>query len=187
MLQGDSKALSRSPIYDLTDEALKSILAHLSPKELIRAEAVCKWWNKISSDGELWKRHDQIHGLLNNSDDPQMSYKARVISALRAEKEEQSEDLSPIGKLPDEILVGILSHLSPKSLARAGAVSRCWRTVSEDDILWKRFALFLELVDEFSNRSRVNYKTIVAAALHPQTIEFIIRNIDLTSCQIDKF
>ncbi|KAL2852364.1 hypothetical protein BJX68DRAFT_64942 [Aspergillus pseudodeflectus] len=34
------------------------IFSYLSPKEIIRCSAVCKWWNKMCYDGQLWSSID---------------------------------------------------------------------------------------------------------------------------------
>lgn len=46
-------------------------------------------------------------------------------------------DEAPPPQLPEELLLGIFALLSAKDLGRASCVCRQWRSVSEDELLWK--------------------------------------------------
>ena len=57
--------------------------------------------------------------------------------AVKKTKVTLETDLSPFEKLPEEILVVIFSHLSPKSLINCGAVSQRWQKVAFSSVFWR--------------------------------------------------
>ncbi|KAI9367849.1 hypothetical protein BJX61DRAFT_266837 [Aspergillus egyptiacus] len=54
----DLNAVSRPKLFDfwgnLPNEIGMLIFSYLTPREIIRCSAVCKWWNKMCFDGQLW-------------------------------------------------------------------------------------------------------------------------------------
>ncbi|KAL3468452.1 hypothetical protein BJX64DRAFT_273425 [Aspergillus heterothallicus] len=48
------------------------IFSYLTPKEIIRCSAVCKWWNKMCYDGQLWSSIDTTDYYSNISSDALM-------------------------------------------------------------------------------------------------------------------
>ena len=46
-----------------------------------------------------------------------------------------------VGNLPLEVATKIFSYLPAWSLARSATVSRAWRDVASDDLLWRRHGL----------------------------------------------
>lgn len=58
-------------------------------------------------------------------------------SKLAEELKEDSKKTCKINDLPEEILVLIFSHLSPKSLLACGAVNQRWRSVAFSPVFWR--------------------------------------------------
>ncbi|KAL4780772.1 hypothetical protein BJX76DRAFT_337133 [Aspergillus varians] len=55
---GYNAAVSKPKIFDfwgnMPNELGMHIFGYLTPKEIIRCSTVCKWWNKMCYDGQLW-------------------------------------------------------------------------------------------------------------------------------------
>ncbi|KAK7102063.1 F-box/LRR-repeat protein 5-like [Littorina saxatilis] len=51
-------------------------------------------------------------------------------------EEEHEEEASPADQLPTEVMMKILSHLSPRDLARCAQVSQRWNQLALDPFLW---------------------------------------------------
>ncbi|CAH1265141.1 FBXL5 [Branchiostoma lanceolatum] len=70
------------------------------------------------------------------SDEDNKSVKCRVCSAEEAQQQEE-EEVSPIQALPSEILLRVMSYLSPRDLCRSAQVCRSWSDLARDGQLWQ--------------------------------------------------
>ncbi|XP_019628195.1 PREDICTED: F-box/LRR-repeat protein 5-like [Branchiostoma belcheri] len=68
------------------------------------------------------------------SDEDNKSLKCRVCSAEEAQEE---EEVSPIQTLPSEVLLRVMSYLSPRDLCRCAQVCRSWSVLARDGHLWQ--------------------------------------------------
>ncbi|XP_078596992.1 F-box/LRR-repeat protein 5-like isoform X2 [Branchiostoma floridae x Branchiostoma japonicum] len=55
----------------------------------------------------------------------------------REEAQQQQEEVSPIQTLPSEILLRVMSYLSPRDLCRCAQVCRSWSDLARDGHLWQ--------------------------------------------------
>lgn len=65
----------------------------------------------------------------------------------------------PSNPVPPEMEVAILSYLDIKSLCRSAQVSRYWKTISEDNGVWRHIAQSLEFFDCVAFYSELHLKS----------------------------
>ncbi|KAI9007713.1 WD40-repeat-containing domain protein [Hyaloraphidium curvatum] len=90
--------------------------------------------SSISSIWELYSalpaRHRSLllRGLLQQSCLPQLSFLAHALNTLLR--------IDFLAIAPRELSLKILSYLDAKSLCRAASVSRAWKRLADDDVIW---------------------------------------------------
>ncbi|KAI0702323.1 hypothetical protein BC835DRAFT_1404390 [Cytidiella melzeri] len=90
--------------------------------------AVSAIWSNFSSSPHP-RRAIILHGLLTMCCFSQLSLLSEQLSHLIR--------IDPFSVLPSEVSLKILGHLDATSLCRAAQVSRKWKTLADDDILWR--------------------------------------------------
>ncbi|KAH9932166.1 WD40-repeat-containing domain protein [Amylocystis lapponica] len=91
-------------------------------------EAVSAVWSNFSSSSHP-RRALILHGLLTMCCFSQLSLLSEQLSHLIR--------LDPFAVVPREVSLKILGYLDATSLCRAAQVSRQWRSLADDDILWR--------------------------------------------------
>ncbi len=91
-------------------------------------EAVSVIWSNFSSSPHP-RRALILHGLLTMCCFSQLSLLTEQLSHLIR--------IDPFAVLPREVLLKILGYLDATTLCRAAQVSRQWRNLADDDILWR--------------------------------------------------
>ncbi|KAI0094091.1 quinon protein alcohol dehydrogenase-like superfamily [Irpex rosettiformis] len=90
--------------------------------------AVSAIWSNFSSSPHP-QRAIILHGLLTMCCFSQLSLLSEQLSHLIR--------IDPFSVLPSEVSLKILGHLDATSLCRAAQVSKKWKTLADDDILWR--------------------------------------------------
>ncbi|KAL0947205.1 hypothetical protein HGRIS_013322 [Hohenbuehelia grisea] len=104
---------------------LQKELDRLPTKE---REAVSQIWSNFSSSSHP-RRALILHGLLTMCCFSQLSLLTDQLSQLIR--------IDPFSVLPREVSLKILGHLDATSLCRAAQVSRTWKALADDNILWR--------------------------------------------------
>ena len=90
--------------------------------------AVSAIWSNFSSSPHP-RRAIILHGLLTMCCFSQLSLLSEQLSHLIR--------IDPFSVLPSEVSLKILGYLDATSLCRAAQVSKKWKTLADDDILWR--------------------------------------------------
>ncbi|KAK9465823.1 quinon protein alcohol dehydrogenase-like superfamily [Lipomyces arxii] len=107
-------------------EELQSQLDTLSNQD---QQAVTHVWS-IFSAAPAQERNLMLKGLLSQCCSPQLSYVSAMLHELIR--------IDFVSALPPEISYKILCYLDASSLCKAAQVSRKWRALADDDIVWHR-------------------------------------------------
>ncbi|KAK6748177.1 hypothetical protein RB195_001042 [Necator americanus] len=94
-----------------------------------------QWMADVDED----ERKMFIRELLSDCDLPNLEYISMLISRLRVARSRPTSNGSkdPLTLLPSHIVLRIMSHLDPVSLCRSSRVSRYWRHVCSEPMLWR--------------------------------------------------
>ncbi|KAI5307264.1 hypothetical protein KEM56_001558 [Ascosphaera pollenicola] len=92
-------------------------------------QSMAHFWSLFSA-APFKHRNLMLQGILSQCCFPQLSYLAGVIDDLIR--------IDFLVTLPNEISFQILSYLDTASLCKAAQVSRAWRELADDDVVWHR-------------------------------------------------
>ncbi|RCN50243.1 F-box domain protein [Ancylostoma caninum] len=94
-----------------------------------------QWMADVDED----ERKMFIRELLSDCDLPNLEYISMLISRLRVARSRPTSNGSkdPLTLLPSHIVLRIMSYLDPVSLCRSSRVSRYWRHVCSEPMLWR--------------------------------------------------
>ena len=109
-----------------TMEQLQNELATLSNSD---QQGISHMWSLFSAAPPR-QRNLMLQGILNVCCYPQLSFIASSVRDLIK--------LDFISLLPTELAFKIFSYLDTTSLCKAAQVSRRWRTLADDDVVWHR-------------------------------------------------
>ncbi|VDL86142.1 unnamed protein product [Nippostrongylus brasiliensis] len=108
------------------------------PKKSKTAERI-KIFRQWLADTDEDERKMLIRELLNDCDLSNLEYISMLISRLRVARSRPTTNGSkdPLTLLPSHIVLRIMAHLDPVSLCRSSRVSRYWRLVCSEPMLWR--------------------------------------------------
>jgi F-box/WD-40 domain protein MET30 len=124
---------SRRPLFIIVRALTCSSLTTLSPQALDalpveEREAINAIWSNFSSSPHP-RRELILRGLLTMCCFSQLS--------LLTEQLHHLIRLDPAAVLPHEVMLKVFGHLDATSLCRAAQVSHAWKSLADDDILWR--------------------------------------------------
>ncbi|CAE6520555.1 unnamed protein product [Rhizoctonia solani] len=113
----------------MADEGMSSKLQRsLDALPIAEREAVSSMWSAFSSSSHP-RRALILQGLLTMCCFSQLSMLSEQLAALIR--------IDPFLLLPREVCLKVLGHLDAISLMNAAQVSRSWRALADDDVLWR--------------------------------------------------
>ncbi|KAJ1309824.1 hypothetical protein OPQ81_006589 [Rhizoctonia solani] len=113
----------------MADEGMSSKLQRsLDALPIAEREAVSSMWSAFSSSSHP-RRALILQGLLTMCCFSQLSMLSEQLATLIR--------IDPFLLLPREVCLKILGHLDAISLMNAAQVSRSWRALADDDVLWR--------------------------------------------------
>ena len=116
----------KRPAHETT---MADIQSHMNGFPLEDQQAITQVWSLFSASPPA-QRKLILQGILTQCCFPQLSFiSAQLRDLIR---------IDYIAALPPEVSYKILSYLDAISLCRASQVSRKWRTMADDDIVWQR-------------------------------------------------
>jgi F-box/WD-40 domain protein MET30 len=116
----------RRPANEPTMDSLQSELASLSQSD---QQAISHVWSLFSAAPGK-HRNLMLQGILTQCCFPQLSFIAANVRDLIK--------IDFLSALPDELGYQVLCHLDTTSLCKAAQVSRRWRSLADDDVVWHR-------------------------------------------------
>ena len=124
--------VSVSPRNDCSRQRIDHYLQRLTELSESDRQSVMQIWSFFgTAPGNI--RAIPLDGLLYQCCMPQLSHLAAAANPLLR--------FDLIGTAPAEIAIRVFQYLDGKSLCHAAQVSRCWKKLADDDVVWQRMCM----------------------------------------------
>ena len=134
---------------NLPSPAYSSLFSNLNINELGRCALVCKNWNFHQNKPEIWKRIARIYSLPHSYNDKRYD---NIIKTMDVNIDKKIRH-------PPDMLKIIFSYLNLRDLGKIAKVSKSWKQIFDQDILWIRLAKSLNYNIAFQTNVKAQIKT----------------------------